>query len=549
MSPGVRELLHDAEIAGLRGDTDRAQALLVEGAAGLPVRPAHDGDRVAIGELSTAIRSWSSEVAEGSAFLDRLIDEVSTPRARGALLFHRGRGSTAGEGGRFLTQALDEFTIAGDDRGRAVALGQMSWPTVSMLGAEHRLRVGQEGLALARSLDDPWAIAFCAGRLAGAEAYLGMVEALDHWRLATMALPASTDPFTAEIGAVNQYNWGLTLLGHGEYGDAVRVLGEGRSLAHGAGWGARYDEALALVAWRSGDAAVARRLAESALARPGRGASAIAAVVLSALDLETQRQPTTAGVDRAIPRLQFDHQMRWLAQSVQGMIRRARREPTPFRDLTAALQQAGRLDIRMGWEDLLLTIALHDPRLAEDWLDRVAELWPGYPRGVAMRQAVEGLVAGPAGVPALVSAAETFAAFPEPHTAGQLLHAAAPLAVTVAEGNVLRRRALGLFTAAGSERALACVLRDRTLHRGSATPRIPASQHGAPSAGLTPREREVAQLAAWGLTAQEIADELHISVQTARHHVLRVREKFGGVPKRKLALLLAAQGQPGPLDD
>ena len=83
------------------------------------------------------------------------------------------------------------------------------------------------------------------------------------------------------------------------------------------------------------------------------------------------------------------------------------------------------------------------------------------------------------------------------------------------------------------------VLRDRTLHRGSPHEAIPDQLKGVVTGALTRREHEVAVLAAKGLTAQEIAAELSISVWTARHHVQRVREKLGGVPKRKLGQLLA----------
>jgi DNA-binding CsgD family transcriptional regulator len=85
------------------------------------------------------------------------------------------------------------------------------------------------------------------------------------------------------------------------------------------------------------------------------------------------------------------------------------------------------------------------------------------------------------------------------------------------------------------------VLRDRRLHRGENHVPIPASQRHVASAGLTVREREVAALAARGYTAQEIATALQISIGTARNHLLKVREKFGGVPKRRLAELLTAQ--------
>lgn len=540
MSPGVGALLRAAETIGLRGETGRAQQVLRDGAAALPAGPGSDADRVAIGELFLAVANWASDVAAGYAYLGHLLTQVSTAPARGALLFQLGRSTTSDRAVPYLTEALDQFAIAGDLRGRAVTLAQLCWPTDSELGAEHRLRVGQQGLALARELQDPWATAFCAGRLAACETLLDRPGALDHWQEAAQALPTSADAVTAEISTLNQYNWGLTLLAHGRYADARRVLSEGRSLSLGEGWTAKFDEAIAVVAWYAGDQVEARRRAEAA--RERMPAAHLAGTVLAAIDLQTTRRPTTEVVDAAVGHLEHDLQLRWLAEFVQARIRIVRREPSPMRDLLPSLHLARRLGIRMGWLDLPLLLALHDRRLADEAAETLTDLWPSYDRGVAARQAFDALRAGAGGYADLVGAAEMFERLPEPHTAGRLLHLAAQVAPTVAEGNVLRRRAIALFTGCGSERALAAVLRDRTLHRGGPDAvAVPPSQRGSTTAGLTKREQEVAQLAAWGLTAQEIADELHISVATARNHLLRVREKFGGIPKRKLALLLAAE--------
>lgn len=538
VSQEVRRVLREAEAEGLAGDTAAALTRLRAAAAALP--DGADGDRVAIGELALVVSAWADEVPACNGFLEELADQVRTPGARGALYFHRGRGSMTPDHAHFLTQALTEFTIAGDLRGRAVTLGQMCWPTEAPVGSEHRIRVGQEGLALAKELGDPWAIAFCAGRLAGCETYLDVPGALDHWREAAQVLPTSPDSVTAEIASLNQYNWGLTALGHGDYPLARQVLEEGRALAHGAGWRRRYDEAAAVVAWRRGDHERAAATAGAVYAGAGEGGH-IAGLVLGALQLEAERQPDTALVDDAVRMIRYDEQMRWLALAVQARLRVHRAEPAPLRDLPAVIDAAERTRTRLGWEDVMLVMAEHEPDLARDALARLAPLWPSYPRGRAVRQMLDGLLAGPRGYDDLRAAAAQFLTFPEPVTAGHALHAAARVAPSVAEGNQLRREAIGHFQAAGADRSLATVLRDRALHRGSGHVPVPENLRQSASAGLTPREREVASLAAWGLTAQEIADELTISVATARHHLFRVRQKFGGIPKRKLALLLAAR--------
>jgi RNA polymerase sigma factor (sigma-70 family) len=57
-------------------------------------------------------------------------------------------------------------------------------------------------------------------------------------------------------------------------------------------------------------------------------------------------------------------------------------------------------------------------------------------------------------------------------------------------------------------------------------------------AGLTPREREVVQLTARGLTNQQIAEALVISSETVKTHVRRALEKLGLQSKVDLRLLL-----------
>jgi len=538
VSPGLRPVLREAEGMGLRGDTRAALDLLIGTAAELPA-DARDDDRVAIGELAVVVSAWGSELIDAHPFLEALAEQVASPDARGALLFTRGRAGTAAETPDILMRALSEFRLAGDIRGQAVTLGELCWPREDGLSGDYRVTVGREGLALARRTKDPWAIAFCAGRLAGCETYLDRPEALEHWRDAAEILPSSPDAVTAEIASLNQFNWAHTAYGHGDYTLAARVAREGKLLAHGTTWARKFAAVEALVQWRTGDLDAAVASARSArLGRP-QMATGMAGIVLGAVALEREGRPDPKVLDDSLGHIEFDEQMLWLALAVRATHRIARREPYPLRDVEKALGTAAGMGVRFGWEDLVLVMAQEDPEGARTALGTMAALWPSNPRGTAVRLAVEGLVRGPAGHDLLLEAAARFEALPEPVTVGRLLHAAAGVAPDTATGNALRRRAIDVFQAHGAERSMAAVLRDRSLHRGHDLPSVPASQRLVATAGLTTREREVATLAAQGYTAQEIADELHISIGTARNHVLRVREKFGGVPKRKLAQMLA----------
>ena len=75
--------------------------------------------------------------------------------------------------------------------------------------------------------------------------------------------------------------------------------------------------------------------------------------------------------------------------------------------------------------------------------------------------------------------------------------------------------------------------------RMDADPPLPARAH-ADADPLTPREREVAELASRGLTNREIARRLTVSVRTVHAHLRTVYDKLGVNDRRRLAALLAA---------
>lgn len=67
-------------------------------------------------------------------------------------------------------------------------------------------------------------------------------------------------------------------------------------------------------------------------------------------------------------------------------------------------------------------------------------------------------------------------------------------------------------------------------------------------AGLTDREREVLELVARGLSNQEIADRLVISVHTAKTHVGRVMVKLGAHDRAQLVIAAYESGLIAPGD-
>jgi DNA-binding CsgD family transcriptional regulator len=104
--------------------------------------------------------------------------------------------------------------------------------------------------------------------------------------------------------------------------------------------------------------------------------------------------------------------------------------------------------------------------------------------------------------------------------------------------------AAATLAAAGRRASAAAALgRARTLAArcdGARTPALRDLGTDRAVAALTDREREVAELAARGLTNREIADRLYVSVRTVTTHLYRVYAKLGINERDQLGLLLDA---------
>ncbi|AEV16230.1 Transcriptional regulator, LuxR [Thermus sp. CCB_US3_UF1] len=88
------------------------------------------------------------------------------------------------------------------------------------------------------------------------------------------------------------------------------------------------------------------------------------------------------------------------------------------------------------------------------------------------------------------------------------------------------------------EQGLAMLVRAlQAVARGEvwAERKVVASLVGEPLPTLTPREKEVAALAAIGLSNEEIAQELGISVKTVKAHLTAVFQKLGVRKRTQLA--------------
>ncbi|MBM7790807.1 LuxR C-terminal-related transcriptional regulator [Tenggerimyces flavus] len=170
------------------------------------------------------------------------------------------------------------------------------------------------------------------------------------------------------------------------------------------------------------------------------------------------------------------------------------------------------------WHDC---VRLGDAALAAPALATLAEVVDGDLLWARALHA-EGVAGGDAGV--LVAAADRFEAL------GATLFAAEASAAAAA---TYRR-------GAQSRTAQSLAGRSRALVSRCQRVRTPALDLAGPGAVLTAREREIAGLAARGLTSSAIAGRLTLSVRTVESHLQRTYSKLGVTSRHELADSLSA---------
>jgi ATP/maltotriose-dependent transcriptional regulator MalT len=203
-------------------------------------------------------------------------------------------------------------------------------------------------------------------------------------------------------------------------------------------------------------------------------------------------------------------------------------EYTAARAAAAGAAASARKRGDMGWEmlGLLDAVRLGSSELAPDLLELCGKMQGALARAIGVF--AEGVKDDDGAM--LSKAGELFEAM------GGLLMGAEAAALAAASYSRAGQRALAAGASARS-RALA----DRC--EGATTPILQAA--GAPDP-LTKREREVAILAARGLSNKEIADRLVTSVRTIEGHLYRIFAKLGVTARAELAGVLGSPEQAAP---
>jgi DNA-binding CsgD family transcriptional regulator len=547
----AREWLEQASIEAARAhDHGNAMNHL---AAALDLCPQEEAEvRTRLAERVVVAARSSNKPAAGIELVEQALSSTSDAAHRGRLFLCLARlVSFFGDYESRVTalnEARQAFSAAANNVGLARALGELALPVGKTPSIAERIALGREGLALAETTGDPSAIGLCAANLAVAELRSGNPSAFELWARSVSVHGPDKSSDRGEEAVRNRTNWAIGALDYGLYPEADRVIRDGAQLWDNPFWKEFFHCLKAISLWRVGrwdDAEEEAALARTGISRPEVGATctAIQAAIAFERDAHPDIRPLT-GAAKSLVELS-DEQWGSLAHSILMRIRAARREPQPERGLSRLVQLIMATGVRIGWDDLLPAIAEMNPTLCRHTLAVLGDVRPMGKRAEASLLYMDGLLAldqhGKDAHPLLVEAARQFEGLPDPYFTAKALEAASEARLQTRERDgELRVRAAEIYRDLGADRSLAQLLRRFRSSRALDGFRTPPSQAHAGSPGLTPREREVANLARQGYTARAIAEILAISMPTTKKHLERVKSKLSVERKSDLVRLLSA---------
>lgn len=508
----------------------------------LALCPAAAGDRcVRLAEKAGLAAEHSQQPERGLELVDRGLNRAVSPGQRGRLLLRRAGLLSHREAlVETLREAAAAFAHAGDDIGRARSLARLALPDDHLLSVEERLRLGGEALELATAAGDPLVIAFCEGNLAAVQINTGDVGAFDRWERAVAAAESGSGPEWTSESLRNQYNWTYDALAHGSYEVAARVIERALTMASGSVplWERSFRTSNTILLWRLGRWDEA--LAESRQVRDlPDGDLAMVAAVRAAIDFEREARPHLEPLRHAIEVLSaFGPSAYAPALAIAVRIRAARREPRPARGVVALAESIAASGARIGWDDALPATAAADRATYDRLLNIIGDLRPAGPRGEASLLLASAINhdEGPERVDCFLEAARRYEAIGDPFSRAQALEGAG-LAGANPRANL--PAAAELYACLGARRSLRSLLRRKPQLRSLDPFRTVPESLAPPDRGLTPREREVAELAARAYTSAMIAERLNLSTRTVEKHLERAKHKLGAKRKSDLVRILS----------
>lgn len=545
------EMEQQGDDAARDQDLGRAIARYHEAVRAFPGADAEDIVRVAE-KAAVLARHWVSPL-DAMPLLESVIGRDLTATQRGRVLFGLAHVyGYAGDEGKRTTSLLDArsaFDAAGEDAWSSKMLGALALPFGDDLTIEERIAFGEEGLALATKAGADEAFAHCAGNLAFALSTAGSESSFTLWEKSVAALERLDSRGPRDDALRYTVTWVAGALAYGRSDVALSLVRKARRRPLTPYWKRRLAGLEAVALWRRGkwdEAASALRVAD--LAHPDGNVPITANTrgVALALTFEREREqhpvPSDwlADVVSRVPIL-----LGGTAVAIAVSIRHARREPGVGRTLQEFAHRALRQHARVGWEDLLPVAARIAPKIVAPMVEDASGLGLSGDRAHACITAAKGFMSAAAKAPEayelLIEAAEAYERLSEPHPMAKMLEAAGD--VIVRDGRhagALRARAAETYAQIGADRSLASLIRGSRRTRALSGHRIPGSQSFATSPGLTRRERDVAELAARGHPAGEIALSLGVSEATVRTHLASVKRKLGARRKSDLVRMFTS---------
>lgn len=506
--------------------------------------------------------------AEEAIVSMRRIEDVSRhesdPVALGTIRFHLASFLAIGAGRldeaeSACRSAIELFRDAGEGRRELLARNEMVWIHSCAGELERSIELAGEVLEDATS-SQPLVV----NQVAGARAYaLGLMGRFEE----SEALYALAERVAVENGMTYRKIWGLAQQSlpralEGRLADAVAAVEQALALDHAMACDALALERLAHCRWLEGDlSACVRLMDESGARRALRGSRrrawglAVAARALAEMGhsaraeryLEQAKQTYTgdAILDWSAWCSWTEGHLRFLEGELSRAVRSYERAASRYRAMKA-----------MAAEPLVLfdlgvaAGAANDESLAGSTAARLRNLTGRI--GGTLAPTIADLVDGIAERTRGTARPETFVdAAQWLQRSGYLLHAetTARLAGSTLRDSDPEKAVEMLETSARiADASGATWRRDRSLRLlkklGSSGRKVVGAILGPQS--LTPREKDVAELAARGYTAAEIADQLFIGRRTVESHLANIYPKLGVSSKRELVIRAADLGLTDP---